>query len=171
MQQQNETLMNQMIQRLSSSDGTSPRRDPLINYGHKFPVPEWNRDMSFEGWKQKILNFKEQSSMNENQKLILLLESLKKNTERQELKDWIIQEIDEDTTFNITHEEAITRLICKMEGKFKVSKWKKTGKIWEELTKFQIKEDETPKQYLNRFKQLKIKIKNAKTTISPQYLG
>ena len=58
-----------------------------------------------------------------------------------------------------------------MEGKFEVSKWKKTGKIWEELTKFQIKEDKTPKQYLNRFKQLEIKIKNAKTTISPQYLG
>ena len=58
-----------------------------------------------------------------------------------------------------------------MEGKFKVSKWKKTSKIWEELTKFQIKEDETPKQYLNRFKQLESKIKNGKTTISPQYLG
>ena len=91
--------------------------------------------------------------------------------ERQELKDWIIQETDKDTTFNITHEEAITRLICKMEGKFKVSKWKKTGKTWEELTKFQIKEDETPKQYLNRFKQLQSKIKNGKTTISPKYLG
>ena len=35
MQQHNETLMTQMIQRLSSSDRTSPRRDPLTNYGHK----------------------------------------------------------------------------------------------------------------------------------------
>ena len=76
--------------------------------------------MSFEAWKQKILNFKEQSSMNKNQKMIL--ESLKKNMERHELKDWIIQEIDEDTTFDITHDDAFTRLICKMEGKFEGSK-------------------------------------------------
>ena len=108
--------------------------------------------------------------MNENQKLILILESLKKNTERQELKDWIIQDINEDTTFDMTHEDAISKLIEKMEGKFEVSKWKKTGKIWEELIKFQIKEDETPKQYLSRFKQLESKIKNVKTIISPQYL-
>ena len=39
-QQQNETLMTQMIQKLLSSDGTSPRRDPLTNYGHKLPVPK-----------------------------------------------------------------------------------------------------------------------------------
>ena len=91
--------------------------------------------------------------------------------ERQELKDWIIQEIEEDTMFNITHEEAITRLICKMEGKFKVSEWKENGKIQEELTKFQIKEDKTPKHYLSRFKQLESKIKNVRTTISPQYFG
>ena len=108
--------------------------------------------------------------MNKNQKLILILESLKKNTERQELKDWIIQEIDEDDTFNIAHEDAITRLICKMEGKFETSKWRKTGEIWKELNNFQIKEGEMPKQYLGRFKQLESKIKNTKTIISAQYL-
>ena len=46
--------------------------------------------------------------MNKNQKLILILESLKKNMERQELKDWVIQEIDEDDTFNIAYKDAIT---------------------------------------------------------------
>ena len=110
--------------------------NPPANHGHKVPVPEWNQDMSFEAWKRKIFNFKAQSLMNENQKLILILESLKKNKERQEIKDWIIQEIDENTTFDITHEDAISKLIEKMEGKFEVSKWKKTAKIWEELIKF-----------------------------------
>ena len=109
--------------------------------------------------------------MNENQKLILILESLKKNTKRQELKDWVIQQIDRDTTFDMTQEDAISKLIEKIEGKFEVSNWKKTGEIWEELIKFQIQEDEMPKQYLSRFKQLESKIKNARTTISPQYLG
>ena len=68
----------------------------------------------------KIFNFKAQSLMNKNQKLILILESFNKNTEWQELKDWIIQEIDEDTTFDMTHEDTISKLIEKMEGKFKV---------------------------------------------------
>ena len=45
--------------------------------------------------------------MNKNQKLILILESLKKNTKRQELKDWVIQQIDEDTTFDMTQEIVI----------------------------------------------------------------
>ena len=71
--------------------------------------------------------------MNKNQKLILILESLKKNMERQELKDWVIQEIDEDDTFNIAYKDAITWLIYKMEGKFETSKWKE---IWMELNNF-----------------------------------
>merc|ERR1711994_154525 len=167
MQQQNQTFMTQMFQTLSGSGGMNPPAD----HGYELPVPEWNQDMSFEAWKRKIFNFRSQSSMNENQKLILILESLKKNNEREELKDWIIQEIDEDATFDMTHDDAISNLIEKMEGKFEVSKWKKTGEIWEELIKFEIKEGETPKQYLSRFKQLESKIKNARMSISPQYLA
>ena len=56
--------------------------------------------------------------MNENQKLILILESLKKNTERQEFKDWVIKQIYEDTTYDMNQEDAISKLIENMEGKF-----------------------------------------------------
>ena len=66
-----------------------------------------------------------------------LLQSLKKNKEREEIKGCIIQEFDEDITFDKNRDDAISKLIEKMEGKFKVSKWKKTGKIWEELIQFQ----------------------------------
>ena len=154
MQNQNQFFMTQMIQSMAGSDGTNPHMNPPPNYGHKLSVPLWNKDISFEAWKQKIFNFKAQSSLNKNQNLILILESLKKNTEGQELKDWVIQHIDEDTTFNMTYEDAISKLIEKMEGKFEVSKWKKTGEIWQELIKFQMQEDVTPIQYLSRFKQL-----------------
>ena len=132
MQQQNQTFMTQMFQTLSGSGGMNT----AANHGYELPVPEWNQDMSFEAWKRKIFNYKAQSSMNENQKLILILESLKRNKEREELKDWIIQEIDEDNSFDMNHEDGISKLIEKMEGKFEVSKWKKTGEIWEELLKF-----------------------------------
>ena len=80
--------------------------------------------------------FRDQSPMNETQKLTMILESLKKNKEREEIKDWIIQEIDEDITFDKNHADAISNLIEKMKGKFEVSRWKKTGEIWEELIKF-----------------------------------
>ena len=80
----------------------------------------------FWGVEKKNFNFKTQSSMNKNQKLILILESLKKNTERQELKDWVIQE---DTTFDMTQEDVISKLIEKMEGKFEVSKWKRQARF------------------------------------------
>ena len=81
----------------------------------------------------------------ESQMLILVLESLKKNTKIRDINDWVIQQINEDTTFNMNQEDAISKLIEKMEGKFEISKWKKTGEIWEELIKFQKKEDEMPR--------------------------
>ena len=127
--------------------------------------------MTFEARKWKIFNFKDQSSMKKNQKLTLIIESLKKNTERQDLKDWVIQQIDEDATFDMNQEDAISRLIEKMEGKFEISKLKKMGDIWEELIKFQKKDDETPKRYLSKYKQLECKIKNAKTTIVKFHQG
>ena len=64
MQQQNKTLMTQMIRRLSSLEGTSPRMDPPANYRYKLSVPKWIMEMSFEACKWKIINFKTQSSMN-----------------------------------------------------------------------------------------------------------
>ena len=51
--------------------------------------------------------------MNENQKLISILKSLKKDTERKDIKDWIIQEINEDTMFDMTHEDAFHKFIEK----------------------------------------------------------
>ena len=80
------------------------------------------------------------------------MESLKKNTERQDLKDWVIQQIYEDATFDINQEDAISKLIENMEGKFEISKRKKTGEIWEELIIFQMKEEEMHKECLNIFK-------------------
>ena len=77
-QQENQLVMTKMIESMAGSEGTSHCMNPPVNYGHKLRVPEWNKEMTFEMWKRKIVNFKTQSSMNENQKLILILESLKK---------------------------------------------------------------------------------------------
>ena len=72
----------------------------------------------------------------------MILENLKKNVERAELKDWIIQEIDEDYNCDKKDGNSISRLLKKMEGKFEVSKWKKTKEIWNEVLKIEREEEE-----------------------------
>ena len=95
-----------------------------------------NKNLSFEAWKRNIKIWRDDNPLGETQKLTLILENLKKNAERAELKDWIIQEIDEDYNFNKKDENSILRLLKKMEGKFKISKWKKTKEIWDKVLKF-----------------------------------
>ena len=84
---------------MSESDGRSLRQSNN-SYGHRLPVPDWNKNLSFEAWKRNIKIWRESIQLEETLKLTLILESLKKNAERVELKDWIIQEIDEDYNFD-----------------------------------------------------------------------
>ena len=92
----------------------------------KIPVPEWNLELSFEAWKRSTLVWATESKMSMGQKVTLVTENLKKNKERPNLKLWIIQNIDEDPTFDKTSSEALNKLLEKMEDKFQVSNWKKS---------------------------------------------
>ena len=83
----------------------------------KTPVPEWNLEMSFEAWKRNILIWTSESKMSPAQKLNQILESLKKNSERAELKIWIIQTIEEDTEFDRTEAECVTLTRWKTNSK------------------------------------------------------
>ena len=58
----------------------------------------------------------------------MILESLKNNKEREEIKEWIIQEVKEDAAFDKNKDDAIDKLLEKMEGKLKVYKWRKQTK-------------------------------------------
>ena len=80
--------------------------------GVDVPVPDWNSDMSFEAWKRNIDIWSKDNPMKESQKLSILIESLKKNIERHEIKDWVIQEVDEDYTFDKSKEGAIKHQTC-----------------------------------------------------------
>ena len=132
----------------------------------KTPVPEWNLEMSFEAWKRNLLIWTSESKMSPAQKLNQILESLKKNSERAELKIWIIQTIEEDTEFDRTEAECVTKLLNKMEDKFKVSTWKKAGETWKEVINFKQEDGESPKKYLERFNMLETKLKNINCKIS-----
>ena len=100
------------------------------------------------------------------QKINIIVDSLKKNSERLDLKNWVIQSIEEDENFDRSETEAVTKLLNKMEGKFKVSNWKKAGDIWKELLNFKKEEGDTPKKYLEKFNLLETKIRNARCKVS-----
>ena len=68
--QQISTFMTTMFQNMSQSSGGT---NPSANHGYKLPVPEWNKDMSFDAWKRNLVMFRDQSPLNETQKLTMIL--------------------------------------------------------------------------------------------------
>ena len=104
--------------------------------------------------------------MSPAQKLNTILDSLKKNSERVDLKNWVIQAIKEDETFDRTDPDSVKMLLNKMESKFKVSNWKKAGDIWKDVINFKQEEGEIPKKYLERFNMLETRLRNANCKIS-----
>ena len=72
--------------------------------------------------------------MSPSQKLNQILESLKKNSERADLKIWIIQTIEEDTEFDRTEAECVTKLLNKMKSSLKFPPGRKQGKSGKKLS-------------------------------------
>ena len=104
--------------------------------------------------------------MTQNQKINMIVDSLKKNSERPELKNWVIQYVEEDATFDRSSNDAVTKLVEKMEQKFKVSNWKRAGNMWKEILEFKQDDDDTPKKYMEKFNIMETKLKNSNCTIS-----
>ena len=138
----------------------------MMQQNVKIPVPEWNLELSFEAWKRSVLNWSRETRLSPSQKINLVVDSLKKNKERTDIKSWIIQSIEEDASFDRNDKDSVDKLLEKMEGKFKVSNWKRAGEIWKDVLEFKQEENETPKKYLERLIILETKLKNANCKIS-----
>ena len=113
-------------------------------------VPEFNQELSYEAWKSCLYNWTLQIMMPPQRQLLMILESLKNNKERPDLKQWIITAVIEDPTFNKSSPNAVANLMLKMDSKFSKSNWKISGEIWDELLEFKVKDGETPKKYVER---------------------
>ena len=138
----------------------------MMSQNMKVPVPEWNKELSFDAWKRNLESWSKEAMMTPGQKINLVVESLKKNSERSELKSWVIQDIEEDEKFDRNNQDSVRKLLEKMESKFKISSWKKAGTFWKEILHFKQEDGETAKKYLERFNLMETKLKNSNCKIS-----
>ena len=85
--------------------------------------------------------------MTMGQKKTHILESLKNSQERPPLKAWVIQNIEEDTSFNKTDGAALKNFLKKLEDKFQISNWNRTRELWDEILDFKREDNEESKKY------------------------
>ena len=73
------------------------RQAGMMFYQQPIPVPVFSRDMTVESWGKKLVVWNEvhEKSISESMRMSMILDSLKANTERKNLKSWIINNIEE----------------------------------------------------------------------------
>ena len=103
-------------------------------------------------------------------RLTLILELIKANEERKEVRRWIVSTIEEGE-FNTENQGALDEFLSKFKMKFEVPSWRKCVEILDQVLKFQKSGDEGPKKYLERCLELVAKIRNSGETISPMFLA
>ena len=136
------------------------------------PVPKFTKNMSLEAWKRKVNVWSTSHvHVNESLRLNMILESLKENSERKELQNWIVYNIEEDLNFDMTTVGAIDLFLQKFQKKFEISNWKKCSGVWKEILDFKAKEGETTRQYLERFNEIESKMRNMDSNIPDVYLA
>jgi len=147
-------------------------QNPTQQFMQPTPVPKFTKNMSLEAWKRK-LNVWSTSHVhiNESLRLNMILESLKDNSERHELQNWIVFNIEEDVNFDMTANGAIDQFLQKFQKKFEVSNWKKCSGVWKEILNFNAQEGETTRQYLERFNEIEARMRNMGSCIPDVYLA
>ena len=101
----------------------------------------------------------------------MIIEVMKKNDEIEGLKQWTITNIEEDPRYDKRCENALCELFTRLEARFKVSKWKESGDFVKEFVNFRQKDEETPKQYMQRFEMLETRLRNLGLFISDMLLS
>ena len=136
------------------------------------PVPKFSKTMSMEAWKRKLNVWSSNHGyINESLKLNMILDSLKENSDRKELNNWIVYNIEEDVNFDLTASDAIDQFLQKFQKKFEISDWKKCSIIWREVLDFKAHEGEETREYLDRFNEMEVKMKNVGTCIPDVYMA
>ena len=85
-----ETVVSTMKEIFTRSNDGDRSRDP---------PPVWEKKISFKGWKRSVLVWAD-SGMKASRKANILIESLKKNEEKEGLKEMIVEEVIENQDFD-----------------------------------------------------------------------
>ena len=131
--------------------------------------PSWGSE-SFAAWRRRVLIWSEECKVPEK-KAAVLIESLKKDTEHKGLKEFITNEIIENTSFDFKSRNVIDVILDKIEEFIDESKWNKMIKLNREFNIFKQAEEENAEEYLLRFNNLETQLKNARVNINDMFLA
>ena len=92
------------------------------------PVPAWETTTSFEGWKKEILIWTRAKGRQER-KTQMLIEYLKKDSDRKGLKELVINEFVENEHFKYEEIDSIQTILEKIREHIDDSKWNKTVQL------------------------------------------
>ena len=126
--------------------------------------------MTAEAYIKRLMVWIEQhSNVSDSLKMTWILDSLKDNPEREELKQWIIFTIEDD--FDLNKANVFNEFIEKLKEKFDVSNWEKSGNLWKEFLQFKAKDDEKTKEYLMRFQEMESRMRNLGNVVPDTFMA
>ena len=106
-------------------------------------VPKFSKKMNVELFLKtlKVWN-NSHSFLEESLRMTMILDSMKENTEREDLQNWVIFNIYEDKDFKLEEAGVMVKFEERLKEKFDISPWEKSENVWKYLLNFKAKEDE-----------------------------
>ena len=136
------------------------------------PVPKFYKNMTVEAFCKRLKVWNQnQGNSSESLKMTMILDSLKENTEREELKNWVIFNIDDDESFDLTEAGIFNKFLARLKEKFDISSWEKSETVWRDLLAFKAKEDEKTKMFLERFQEIESRMKNIGNVVPDMFMA
>ena len=136
-------------------------------------VPKFSKKMTVEAYVKRLkIWFDNHSQASEPLRMTWILDSLKdKDTEREELVEWVIYTIEDDPEFDLQRTGIFKEFIKKLQEKFDISNWEKSQNLWREILQFKAKEDEKTKEYLMRFQEMESRMRNLGNVIPDTFMA
>ena len=135
-------------------------------------VPIFSKEMSVESFCKRLkVWYDSHGHIPIGLRMTSILDSLKENKEREELKRWIIHNIDDNDQFELTKQGIFEEFVQKLKDKFQVSNWEQSERIWQQLLEFKAKEEEKTREYLERFNEIESQMKNVGNLVSDVFLA
>ena len=64
--------------------------------------------------------------------MTMILDSMKENTEREDLQNWVIFNIYEDKDFKLEEAGVMVKFEERLKEKFDISPWEKSENVWKD---------------------------------------
>ena len=135
-------------------------------------VPKFSKKMNVELFLKtlKVWN-NSHSFLEESLRMTMILDSMKENTEREDLQNWVIFNIYEDKDFKLEEAGVMVKFEERLKEKFDISPWEKSENVWKDLLNFKAKEDEKTKEYIESFNEIESKMRNVGNIIPDMFLA